>query len=169
LVGGRKLVIGDWVRGAIVEMTKRKRWANGRLVDGIESRAFYCSQKRKGGRLGAMEKVRQVENALPSATKNESDEIDAFGRLSQQQVSIYHLLKGFAVEDRFHDWYYGAIRALELKSPDYLAQAAHSIRELCDRLPASIARIPQFDSPLAPFKALESEFANVKSNGYKDG
>src|SRR6266850_61318 len=116
-----------------------------------------------------MNPIGQTGKAIQS-TADESGAMSPFGSLNQQQLGAYELLKGLAADqDQFHDWYYGALRALELKLPDYLAQAAHSIRELCDRLPGSIATIPQFDSPLPAVKALAPEFESVKTSGYTGG
>src|SRR4051812_35356057 len=116
-----------------------------------------------------MDQVGQTGKEFPRAA-DESVGTRAFGSLSPQQVNVYEMLKGFAsITDPFHDYYCGAIHALEFKLPDYLAQAAHSIRELTDRLPGRIANLPRFDSPLTPVKALESELMKVKVNGYKDG
>lgn len=60
--------------------------------------------------------------------------------MSREQAEVFELLKGFSSEkNKFHKWYEGAIGILTSTSPDKIAQAAHSMRELCDELPKAIS------------------------------
>ena len=63
----------------------------------------------------------------------------------------------------------GAILVLNSLSPDRFPQAAHSIRELCDKLPDRIADIPKFNSPVSPVKSLQRDFWEVKKGNFADG
>jgi hypothetical protein len=82
--------------------------------------------------------------------------------MNSQQANVFDLLQGFSAErEKFHEWYLGAIQILSSASPDKIAQAAHSIRELCDRLPRRIANIPEFKSPVAAAKQLGPQFLEV--------
>jgi len=90
--------------------------------------------------------------------------------MNSQQAKVFDLLHGLATEHgKFHEWYQGAIQVLSSRSPDKLAQAAHSIRELCDKLPDRIADIPKFNSPVSPVKSLQRDFLEIKSTSYADG
>jgi hypothetical protein len=90
--------------------------------------------------------------------------------MTRQQADVFELLRGLATErDKFHDWYQGAIQTLSSGPSDKLAQAAHSIRELCDKLPDRIADIPKFNSPVPPVKSLQRDFLDVKTSSYAEG
>ena len=55
--------------------------------------------------------------------------------LTRQQTEVFELLRGLSTErEKFHEWYRGAIQVLNSLSSDRIPQAAHSIRELCDKL-----------------------------------
>lgn len=56
--------------------------------------------------------------------------------LQGQQREIYESLQ--RRDPRLGEMYAGALSALERRQPDHLAQAAHSVRELFDKLPASL-------------------------------
>ena len=71
--------------------------------------------------------------------------------------------------EKFHEWYQGAIQVLNSLSPDRIPQAAHSIRELCDKLPDRIAEIPKFNSPVSPVKSLQRDFWEIKKSNFADG
>ena len=90
--------------------------------------------------------------------------------MTRQQIAVFELLRGLATEQlRFHEWYHGAIQVLSSQSPDKTAQAAHSIRELCDRLPNRIAGIPTFKNPVSAVKQLGPQFSKVKERSYQAG
>jgi hypothetical protein len=90
--------------------------------------------------------------------------------MNRQQAEVFELLRGLAAErDKFHEWYQGAIQVLQSSSPDKIAQAANSIRELCDRLPNRIADIPEPKSPVPAVNSLQKEFLELKADGYGDG
>jgi hypothetical protein len=90
--------------------------------------------------------------------------------MNHQQVEVFELLRGFSTEhEQFHQWYYGAINILDSKSAERFAQAAHSIRELCDRLPRVIAGIPAFKSPISTAKQFGPELLKIKQKSYAGG
>jgi hypothetical protein len=90
--------------------------------------------------------------------------------LTRKQAEVFELLQGLSTErDKFHEWYQGAIVVLNSLSSDRIPQAAHSIRELCDKLPDRIADIPKFNSPVSPVKSLQGDFLEVKKGGYAEG
>jgi hypothetical protein len=90
--------------------------------------------------------------------------------LTRRQAEVFDLLLGLSTEQqRFHEWYQGAIQVLNSLSPDRFPQAAHSIRELCDKLPDRIADIPKFNSPVSPVKSLQRDFLEIKKGNFADG
>jgi hypothetical protein len=90
--------------------------------------------------------------------------------MSRQQAEVFDLLRGLSTEQaKFHEWYQGAIQVLDSLSPDKIPQAAHSIRELCDKLPDRIADIPKFNSPVSPVKSLQRDFLEIKTSSYNEG
>ena len=90
--------------------------------------------------------------------------------LTRQQAEVFELLRGLSTErEKFHEWYQGAIQVLNSLSPDRIPQAAHSIRELCDKLPDRIADIPKFNSPVSPVKSLQRDFLEIKTASYAEG
>lgn len=90
--------------------------------------------------------------------------------MNRQQVEVFELLRSLSTErEKFHEWYQGGIEILGSKSPDKMAQAANSIRELCDRLPKRIANVPQPKSVVSAVKSLGPDFINVKKNFYAAG
>ena len=90
--------------------------------------------------------------------------------LTRQQAEVFELLRVLSTErEKFHEWYQGAILVLNSLSPDRFPQAAHSIRELCDKLPDRIADIPKFNSPVSPVKSLQRDFWEVKKGNFADG
>jgi len=83
--------------------------------------------------------------------------------LTRQQAEVFELLRVLSTErEKFHEWYQGAILVLNSLSPDRFPQAAHSIRELCDKLPDRIADIPKFNSPVSPVKSLQRIFGKSR-------
>src|SRR5438874_12620869 len=67
----------------------------------------------------------------------------------ERQLQVWRLLRSKGREKyQLHDWYAGALAALGSDfNPDALAQAAHSLRELLEKLPRALeAEIPGPDS-----------------------
>ncbi|NOS72847.1 MAG: hypothetical protein HOP33_23335, partial [Verrucomicrobia bacterium] len=90
--------------------------------------------------------------------------------MNRQQAEVFELLRGFSTaREKFHHWYQGALEVLASNSADKVAQAANSIRELCDKLPDRVASIPAFKSPVPPVKALQQDFLEIKAGSYTDG
>ena len=90
--------------------------------------------------------------------------------MTSEQVEVFDLLQGFSTQEKhFHKWYQGALEIINSQSPDMIAQAAHSLRELCDQLPSAIAQIPKFKNPISAVKELGPHFLEVKSQTYDDG
>ena len=91
--------------------------------------------------------------------------------MSREQVEVFELLHGFSSEkNKFHKWYEGAIGILSSTFPDKIAQAAHSMRELCDELPKAIANIPEFKNPVSVAKQqIGPQFIKVKEQSYGNG
>jgi hypothetical protein len=90
--------------------------------------------------------------------------------MTRQQVEVFELLRGLSTDlEKFHEWYQGALQALDSRSSDRIAQAAHSIRELCDKLPDRIADIPKFKSPVSPVKSIQRDFMQIKTSSYAEG
>jgi len=90
--------------------------------------------------------------------------------MNRQQAQVFELLRGLSTErEKFHEWYQGAIQVLNSLSSDKIPQAAHSIRELCDKLPDRIADIPKFKSPVSPIKSLQRDFLEIKTSSYDEG
>jgi len=89
--------------------------------------------------------------------------------MTHQQSEVYELLRGFATErTNLHEWYQGALQTINSTSADKIAQAANSIREICDRLP-DIADIPRFKNPISAAKSFGSQFLEVKRVSYSNG
>ena len=100
----------------------------------------------------------------------ESGNINLPLTLTRQQAEVFELLRALSTErEKFHEWYQGAIVVLNSLSPDRFPQAAHSIRELCDKLPDRIADIPKFNSPVSPVKSLQRDFQEIKTSNFNDG
>jgi hypothetical protein len=90
--------------------------------------------------------------------------------MNRQQTEVFELLRGLSTEhDKFHEWYQGAIQVINSRSADKLAQAANSIRELCDKLPDRIADIPKFNSPVSAVKSLQRDFLDIRTSTYANG
>jgi hypothetical protein len=90
--------------------------------------------------------------------------------MTSEQVEVLDLLRGFSTQGKhFHRWYQGAVEVLNSQSPDKIAQAAHSLRELCDELPSAIAQIPKFVNPISAVKPLGEHLFEVKAKAYVDG
>ena len=86
--------------------------------------------------------------------------------LTPQQIDVFELLRDLSTErEKFHHWYLGAIQVLVSKSPDKIAQAANSIRELCEKL-ATRMNVAESQSPLPPLKTLLQDFPGVKASAY---
>lgn len=89
--------------------------------------------------------------------------------LTRQQIDVFELLRDLSTDrEKFYNWYLGAIQVLASKSPDKIAQAANSIRELCEKLATSM-NVEEFQSPLPPLKDLLKNFPQIKSNDYSNG
>ena len=74
--------------------------------------------------------------------------------MNRQQIEVYELLSGLASErESFHKWYQGAVEVIGSALPDKVAQAAHSVRQLCDRLPARCNANPAFRRSRLPLFA----------------
>jgi hypothetical protein len=89
--------------------------------------------------------------------------------LTEQQQVVARLLSGFPTKvGSLADWYLGALEAIARKGPDYLAQAANSIRELTEHLP-DFADIPKYKHPLSHVKQLLSKFRSLRVRRYAAG
>jgi|GEM_PF-2042408 len=89
--------------------------------------------------------------------------------LNEQETAVFEALrKHYGDQSPLHEWYLGALEALHVKNHDYIAQAAHSIREITDQLP-SHAGIPLFESPLPKVRALGEKFTRTKNKSYTQG
>jgi hypothetical protein len=101
----------------------------------------------------------------PDITKSDLPEA-----LTRREEEVFELLQTLSTPSKaFHEWYRGGITILKSKSPDRIAQAAHSIRELCDALPKRIADIPEFKSPISAVKNFSDQFLDLKAQNYGDG
>ena len=90
--------------------------------------------------------------------------------MTHQQATVFELLRSLSREGKlFHKWYQGIIEVIDSNSPDRIAQAAHSLRELCDVLPMAIAEIPTFVNPISAVKPLGPRFLKVKAQFYTSG
>jgi hypothetical protein len=90
--------------------------------------------------------------------------------MSDQQAKVFELLQSLSTQEKhFHKWYQGVLEIINSRSPDKIAQAAHSIRELCDELPAAIAGIPKFVNPISAAKPLGPQFLDLKIQSYAAG
>ena len=65
--------------------------------------------------------------------------------LSYQQQDVFDLLKEVKTDKYpLHNWYIGALYALSNENnPDSISQAAHSLRELIEKLPRAVQRIDE--------------------------
>lgn len=90
--------------------------------------------------------------------------------LNRQQAEVFELLHGFSSQGKdFHEWYQGALEMINSQSSDKIAQAAHSLRELCDALPSTVAGIPKFENPISKAKELGPHFLEIKKQSYNTG
>jgi hypothetical protein len=90
--------------------------------------------------------------------------------MTQEQVEVFGLLRSLSTgPERFHEWYQGCLESLNSRSSDKMAQAAHSIREICDRLPQRIASIAQPKSMVSAFKSFGPDFIKIKTDHYASG
>src|SRR5690242_20003497 len=90
--------------------------------------------------------------------------------MTSEQVEVLDLVRGFSTQNKqFHKSYQGALEIINSQSPDKIAQAAHSLRELCDELPNAIAQIPKFVNPISVVKPLGPHFFEVKAQAYGNG
>jgi hypothetical protein len=89
--------------------------------------------------------------------------------LNDKQAKVYKLLKALSNgSDDFGSWYLGALHALREQRHDRLSQAAHSIREITDKLPTR-AGLPSFQSPLSRAKEFVGNLIKIKDDSYKNG
>jgi hypothetical protein len=89
--------------------------------------------------------------------------------LTEKQNTVYELLQSPSCQnDQFGQWYLGALRSLHEKGHDYLSQAAHSIREITDKLPTR-AGVPLFESPLPKTREAVIELIRIKGASYESG
>ena len=61
-------------------------------------------------------------------------------QLEQRQLEVWRILRAKSIEKyALADWYFGAIAALQNNfNPDRIAQAAHSLRELLEKIPRAL-------------------------------
>lgn len=89
--------------------------------------------------------------------------------LNSQQAQVFELLRQRSRGIRqFQDWYQGALDVLASHSPDRFAQAANSIREICDGLAKEMG-VPDFKNPTTQIKQIGPKFIEVKENFYNGG
>jgi hypothetical protein len=89
--------------------------------------------------------------------------------LNDKQAKVYDLLSALSHgPDDFGSWYLGALYALREQRHDHLSQAAHSIREITDKLP-TLAGVPMFQSPLSRTKEIVSDLLKIRDDSYEDG
>lgn len=120
------------------------------------------------------QKPKRVELAIivDDNSKNglESGNVNLPLALTRQQVEVFELLRGLSTErEKFHEWYRGAIQVLSSPSPDRIPQAAHSIRELCDKLPDRISamlRRGKRDPGLLSFAFIRLRCATARQVGF---
>ena len=109
-----------------------------------------------------------MKNDQENSPQKESENLPL--AMNSRQTKVFDLLRGFSTAcGKFHEWYHGAIQILNSNSPDKIAQAANSIRELCDKLPGIIANIPEFKNPISAMKPFGSRFLEIKEQAYKKG
>jgi hypothetical protein len=95
--------------------------------------------------------------------------------LAQRQLDVWRALRAKAKDKLpFHDWYRGAIAALDASSqlnPDRLTQAANGLREILEKLPRALnTEVPRADRNILQ-QARSSMVAAVVSakNDYQSG
>jgi hypothetical protein len=89
--------------------------------------------------------------------------------LTEKQRSVFDLLEqASASNDQFGEWYLGALHAVQTDAPDSLPQAAHSIREITDRLPSRVG-IPAFESPLPKTRESVVKLLRLRSSEFTEG
>ena len=89
--------------------------------------------------------------------------------LTGQQRTVLDLLTRLSTEsDQFALWYLGSLETITRKGPDYLTLAAHSIRELTDRLPSQTG-VPKFESPVSAVKSIGPRLKYLKTQKYQEG
>lgn len=94
---------------------------------------------------------------------------DSLLELNDKQAKVYDLLSALSHgQDDFGSWYLGALHALREQRYDHLSQAAHSIREITDKLPTR-AGVPNFESPLPRTKKIVGDLLKIRDNSYKYG
>ena len=89
--------------------------------------------------------------------------------LAAQQQRVYDILKEHSGEKwQFEKWYLGALQAIQEQRPDYLAQAANSIREIAEKLP-EFAGVPKPESPFNKTKTAVATILKLKFTDYPKG
>lgn len=89
--------------------------------------------------------------------------------LNEQQLKVHELLEGLSLQkDQFGHWYLAALESLRERSRDYLSQAAHSIREITDKLPTR-AGVPMFRTPVPKTREVLTKLLKIKSDSYGEG
>lgn len=90
--------------------------------------------------------------------------------MTQKQVEVFGLLRSLSTgPEKFHEWYQGCLESLISQASDRMAQAAHSIREICDRLPQRIASIAQPKPVVSALKSFGPELLKIKADYYASG
>ncbi len=101
-----------------------------------------------------LDQIESVANRLP---------------LNEKQFKVHELLEGLSLQkDQFGQWYLAALESLNERGRDYLSQAAHSIREITDKLPTR-AGVPMFRSPLPQTRDAVVNLLRIKSDSYESG
>jgi len=89
--------------------------------------------------------------------------------LTDRQQAAYAILAKIATDhEPFHQWYWTALSLFASKDSDYLALAAHSIREITDRLPEKLG-VRIADSPLQKFKEHLADLSAIRSIEFSSG
>mgnify|MGYP003110353660 CR=1 FL=1 len=109
----------------------------------------------------------QEENSpnLPRLVEDQGRPLE----LDEQQQQVYTALINHAGKKwRLAEWYCGALQAVRSQGPDYLAQAANSIREISEKLP-QLAGINLPESPHNKTKDAIAKILELKADSYQAG
>ncbi len=90
-------------------------------------------------------------------------------KLSPQQKEVHDLLRENS-DDSYDlaSWYLGCLQCLRDRGPDYLARAAHSIREITDKLPEQLG-IPPFQPEVPKLRQAVEAILTVRDRDYLSG
>lgn len=104
------------------------------------------------------------DSGLPHANEEPGPSVGPLPSLSAQQRAFQHRLNELS-NGRLADWYLGAITVLTQESnPERFAQAAHSMREILEKLPEEI-ELPISKNPSSlsdRVKSLNAQWKRVK-------